>query len=58
MTTISEFKVALDEANAAIALREAEIRQKESENQLLREKIRLLQFRQFGKSSERLDSDN
>jgi hypothetical protein len=47
MTTISEFKTALDQANTALAIREAEIK-------LLHEKIRFLQFRHFGKSSERL----
>jgi transposase len=55
--TTSEFQTALDQAKIAIAIQAQELRNKEAENKLLREKIRLLQFRQFGKSSERLGTD-
>lgn len=57
MTTISEFKSALDQANTVIASLTSEVHDKDAENRILREKIRLLQFRQFGKSSERFSSD-
>ncbi len=58
MTTISEFKTALDEAQAALVLQQSENLRKEAEIKLLQEKIRFLQFRHFGKSSERLGTSD
>jgi transposase len=57
MTTITEFKTALDQAQVLIAIKDATIEEKEAENKILREQVRLLQFRHFGKSSERLGTD-
>lgn len=50
MTTLNEYKIAYNQAQSMIAHQESEIL-------LLREKIHLLQHRQFGKSAEGLSSE-
>jgi len=57
MTTIAEYNAALEKTKAENVLLEKQRESLELENRLLREKIHLLQYRQFGKSAEGLSSE-
>lgn len=65
MTTISDYQQALNETQRILGLKsnelgkaQSELAAKETEIQLLREKLRLLQHRQFGKSAESYVSED
>src|ERR1041385_8031617 len=54
MTTIADYQTALSRSDEALNKANSVISNLEIENRILKEKVRLLQYRHFGKSSEKI----